>query len=670
MIVCPHCEFENPALNRFCQRCGNPLKGLRAIITCSNGSTATIKGKDDLSASAMEGAGSEPLSLVSAQSLQAEATLADLLKTENYLDGEKRYQLRYPAENGQPLSEELELDIIDCQPAAASPVMLMAEGEADAHDDEVSPAQFLPPLAYPYWKLQDQFFPAVPELQAAWQEDAFTVLVLEDRSTWRQLSDVWNSEAAEPLELIHWFYEMVDLWDSLVSFEAEPSLLDHQNLLIDDDQILCLKRLLYRPSDRTYEVKDLGLLWQSLLQRSSDRRFASLEQLAIAIGAGEVIEVEAIKEQLSAIADKLQSETVAEAQANPKEVAPTDDRAKEGPEVASAKAPADEAEADKAVLLDDLLLDDLLEEGDIEESESGDETFGDMPTMTLPMQLYQLDEAGSTHVGRQRTHNEDSFYAETDLCRVDSPEGPSLKAKGLYILCDGMGGHAGGEVASTLAVNTLRNYFATHWQTDLPDEETIKAGILQANQAIFAMNESEARSGSARMGTTLVMLLFSDYQAIVAHVGDSRLYSFSRQGLKQVTVDHEVGQREISRGVEPAIAYARPDAYQLTQALGPRDNDEVLPNIAPLYVNQDTLFLLCSDGLSDNDVVEDYAETHVEPLLRSQANLEEGIAQLIDLANEHNGHDNITAIAIRVKMRPNLEALKNDDEESTDEEST
>ena len=79
------------------------------------------------------------------------------------------------------------------------------------------------------------------------------------------------------------------------------------------------------------------------------------------------------------------------------------------------------------------------------------------------------------------------------------------------------------------------------------------------------------RSGSGRMGTTLVMAVVVNHQVVVAHVGDSRLYRLTRQkGLQQITVDHEVGQREIQRGIDPDIAYSRPDAYQLTQALGPR----------------------------------------------------------------------------------------------------
>ncbi|MEO1297437.1 MAG: serine/threonine phosphatase [Cyanobacteria bacterium J06636_16] len=655
MIVCPHCQFENPTLNRFCQRCGNPLKGLRAIITRSAKTAGPTIETSHKTASLEEPYAERRLGEEAAA--PTSATLADLLTAENYLDPEKRYQLRHPIENGQLLSEELELDIVDCQPATDSPVALMLVVEAQTQDDTAL-ADRLPPLAYPYWKLQDQFFPVIPELQAAWQEQSFTVLVLEDRSTWRQLSDVWSSESAEPLELIHWFYEMVDLWESLVAFEAEPSLLNHENLLIDDDQILCLKRLLYRPSDRTYDLKDLGLLWQSLLQKSSDSRFAPLEQLAMAIGTGEVTEPEIIKERLALIADTIQGETAAEAPAEDELSSATDT---DGIEVSAETGVADTAAINEpeTVPIDDLLLEDMLDPIDDGEAndEADDETPSDLPTMALPMQLYQLDEAGQTHVGRQRTHNEDSFYAETDLRRIDSPDGTSLEARGLYILCDGMGGHAGGEVASTLAVNTLRDHFEIHWQANLPDEATLKEGILRANQAIFELKETDARSGSARMGTTLVMLLLLDNQAIVAHVGDSRLYAFTRQGLKQVTIDHEVGQREISRGVEPAIAYARPDAYQLTQALGPRDSDEVSPNIASIYINQDTVFLLCSDGLSDNDLLEEHAETHIEPLLRSNCNLEEGITHLIDLANEHNGHDNITAIAVRVKMRPDLEAI-------------
>jgi protein phosphatase len=161
------------------------------------------------------------------------------------------------------------------------------------------------------------------------------------------------------------------------------------------------------------------------------------------------------------------------------------------------------------------------------------------------------------------------------------------------------------------------------------------------------------------MGTTLVMALVHGTNVAIAHVGDSRLYRLSRrQGLEQITVDHEVGQREIQRGVEPDTAYARPDAYQLTQALGPRDENFISPDIQFFEVHEDTILLLCSDGLSDHDLLENHWQTHLEPLLRSQAHLEQGVIQLIELANQYNGHDNITAVAIRLRVRPNLAQLR------------
>jgi protein phosphatase len=124
--------------------------------------------------------------------------------------------------------------------------------------------------------------------------------------------------------------------------------------------------------------------------------------------------------------------------------------------------------------------------------------------------------------------------------------------------------------------------------------------------------------------------------------------------LEQLTSDHEVGQREINRGVEPEIAYARPDAYQLTQALGPRDNNYVRPEINYLDIKEDTLLLLCSDGLCDRNLVENHWQTHLVPLISSSADLEEGLFQLIDFANDYNGHDNITGILVRIKLRPTL----------------
>ena len=121
-----------------------------------------------------------------------------------------------------------------------------------------------------------------------------------------------------------------------------------------------------------------------------------------------------------------------------------------------------------------------------------------------------------------------------------------------------------------------------------------------------------------------------------------------------MTLDHEVGQRDINRGVEPEIAYNRPDAYQLTQALGPRESNYVRPEIQFMEITEDCLLLLCSDGLSDNWLVEQNWEEYLEPLISSSANLQNGLFKLIEFANEHNGHDNITAILVRIKLKPDF----------------
>ena len=283
----------------------------------------------------------------------------------------------------------------------------------------------------------------------------------------------------------------------------------------------------------------------------------------------------------------------------------------------------------------------------------------DSPTVVLPMQLMSMDDAARTDVGQQRNHNEDNFFIGTQVSRQESGQGRLVNAKGLYIICDGMGGHACGEVASAKAVQFLKNFFAERWiDRQLPNEEMIREAVFGANMLLYEANQDSASYGNNRMGTTLVMMLLQDTHLAITHVGDSRVYRYTRKNqLEQLTVDHELGQVEIQRGVDPEVAYATADAYQLTQALGPRDNDYVYPEVQFIDIHEDTLFLLCSDGLSDNELLYEYQDSHVQPLLSSRNNLEAGVVQLIELANEYNGHDNITAIAVRLKVKPNMSGL-------------
>ncbi|MFM5887291.1 MAG: serine/threonine phosphatase [Dolichospermum sp.] len=294
------------------------------------------------------------------------------------------------------------------------------------------------------------------------------------------------------------------------------------------------------------------------------------------------------------------------------------------------------------------------------DNQTADRVVSDQITNITPLpQLISWEYAAYTDTGRQRNHNEDYFAIDSKVHKQELPEGVTLTGTGLYILCDGMGGHAGGEVASKLAVNTIRRYFQETWTNEeLPNREGIEEAVYLANQAIYDLNQQQSRSGMGRMGTTLVMLLLGDHQAAIAHVGDSRLYCLThKEGLVQLTKDHEVAQREISRGVEPSLAYGRADAYQLTQALGPNDQNYLHPDVSFFDIHEDMLLLLVSDGLSDNECLETHWQTHLQPLLSYDSNLEMGIQDLIELGNEYNGHDNITAILVRVKVSPSQPGL-------------
>ena len=492
-----------------------------------------------------------------------------------------------------------------------------------------------------YLKLRLQLHQVIPQVYASCELNDRDILLLEleDRSHLTLLVDCLRHDRALSMpQVLHWFYEMVSIWEALAPWQCCQSLLDPQNLRIDEDQMLCLQKLFQDPTPAP-SLQNLGKIWQFLLDQHSQTQIAALHLLIADLQMGKLITTDELRSRLEAIAHEIQASfTEADIMPNPQDLP--------APDPTSVPLESFEDEVAEAVTL--------------QPDDEGD----DMPTIVLPMQLFSLEDAGRTDIGRTRDHNEDCFGIDTQITKIQTPSGRTVRAQGLYVLCDGMGGHASGEVASQLAVDTLRRYFRDYWHGDaanssgLPPLAVIREAVQLANQAIYDVNQQNARSGSGRMGTTMVILLIQETEAAVAHVGDSRLYRYSRKGgLKQVTIDHEVGQREIQRGIEATIAYSRPDAYQLTQALGPRDENFISPDIQFFELNEDMVLILASDGLTDNDLLETHCATHIDPLVSSMTNLEQGVNQLIELANQHNGHDNITAIAIRAKVRPNLDQL-------------
>ncbi len=548
----------------------------------------------------------------------------------DWLGSQQRYRLVEQLSLSADGPKTVEVQVTDTKPNDIASSLVEQRHQFALTDLEKADGQLLFPLmAYPYLALHSRFFPSIPELQNAWIESDYSVLVIEDRQQLPDLLTLWQQATLDPLQQVHSFYVMVELWDAMAVFRGQGSLLNINNLCMDEDQIVCLRYIETGPYRNDYRLADMGLLWQSLLQ-SSSQSLSDLTDLAAQVTEGQIDVIDDLKEALVAIADRYQLGT---------DITP-----------AVSETPAD------GNVLADLDIPGL--EGiDISEDTSMDSI--DSPTMVLPMKLTGLEDAGQSHVGQQRDHNEDNYFIQSALSRQETLSTQTLDAKCAYILCDGMGGHSGGEVASQLAVDTLREYLDGHWDGDLPTETELGHAIGLANQVIFEKNQVEERTGSARMGTTLVMLLVKGTHAVAAHVGDSRLYRYTKRlGLQQITVDHEVGQREIKRGVEPAIAYARPDAYQLTQALGPCGEDALEPSFNYLNLTEDTLLLLCSDGLSDDRLLETHCSTHIEPILRGHKGIEEGVADLIELANEQNGHDNITALVVKLKVKPDLSKLQ------------
>jgi protein phosphatase len=702
MLVCPQCQFENPNTNKFCQECGTSLTQNTCptcaslvpfdVVQCQE--CSEIAGVIWWALIVDDQRRSAELPLVNVSTATDDRPVTKEAEQEPaYLDRRQRYRLLELLPSPEGTFTEKHVRVLDCQPFQMSLLEALTKqdleepiGFAPLEDqpdtgDQVEPtiltgqrrpsvqAMAVPTIAQPYLALGSKFHQALPIIHDAWQQDGRQIILLEDRALLPRLIDLWLDEdlALPALQLLHWLYEMVELWSALDEWQACRSLLEIDNLKVDEDQAICLQRLYINSPDVAVTLQDLGQLWQTLFAQSQRTQIGAIYVLLADLEAGKLETLAALQSRIEEIAHELQAnQPDTEMMPNLESFEPTDASMEEL--AIDAAAPRSSAAADLSAANASTRLEIPLPEPTLPPDLESDSDSDDLPTVVLPMQLFNLEDAGRTDIGRQRDHNEDYFGIETQTAKLESPSGKTVHARNLYILCDGMGGHAGGEVASALAVDTLRRYLKEKWQSTpfsdgashkLPGPEVLIDAVQLANKAIYDVNQQNARSGSGRMGTTLVVLLIQDTEAAVAHVGDSRLYRYTRKrGLEQITVDHEVGQREIQRGVDPDIAYARPDAYQLTQALGPRDEHFIKPDIQYVELNEDTLLLLCSDGLTDNDLLETHWRTHVEPLLSSQANLEQGVSQLVELANQYNGHDNITAIAIRAKVRPNLDHLR------------
>ncbi len=251
-----------------------------------------------------------------------------------------------------------------------------------------------------------------------------------------------------------------------------------------------------------------------------------------------------------------------------------------------------------------------------------------------------LEMAARSDAGRLRPHNEDSIGTDAAI--------------GLAVLADGMGGYNAGEVASGMAVSLIMSGMKTALagidpgELDAMNGERLGVRMLRdqvnaANGAIF--NAAQSRKECLGMGTTLVAALFYDDRVSVAHLGDSRLYRFRDGKLDRLTRDHSLLQEQLDSGLV-SKEEARASQYKniVTRALGIEKQADV--EIRSFDVLPEDVYLLCSDGL--NDMLEDEEiRLAVETL---GANLQLAADQLVELANENGGRDNISVILVKVRQ--------------------
>lgn len=251
--------------------------------------------------------------------------------------------------------------------------------------------------------------------------------------------------------------------------------------------------------------------------------------------------------------------------------------------------------------------------------------------------MSNLEMHAVTDVGVRRSHNEDNVGITPEM--------------GFAVLADGMGGHNAGEVASAMAVDIttriLSDSLAKIGEGEL-DESTgfslessaARSAVATANNAIF--ETSQQKRECAGMGTTIVVALFYGNRLTAAHVGDSRMYRFRNDLLTHVTEDHSLIQEQVRRGLLTADDARNSSLKNLvTRALGVEPDVE--PDIVEDIVRPGDIYLLCSDGLTD--VVPDEAIRLT--LEQFNNDLRKAASQLILLANDAGGPDNISVILIR-----------------------
>ena len=401
------------------------------------------------------------------------------------------------------------------------------------------------------------------------------------------LVEAW--ETATPLHQAYWLWQIIDLWAPLAGTGVLSSLVLMENLRVDGWCLrLCELIPDYPSGNNKVTLSKLGTLWLQTLPSAAP----------------------VIIERLGVIFSKMQAEK------------------------ASLR--------DVSGALNRIILEQ---------------------TSQLPLR-WRI--AGGTDAGSLQQHNEDSYYP-TPLELPHDPTGGKIA-----IICDGVAGHEGGEVASQMAVQLLKiqtqELFADllkSQQIVSPEQicNTISAIVRVVNNTITAENHSQERLDLRRMGTTMVMAIQVNqrmrnikrvsisHEIYIAHVGDSRAYWITPQRCQLLTLDDDIATREVKQGRDVSWHSARrADATALTQALGMKSGELIRPTVQRFLAIEDGILLLCSDGLSDRNLVESSWQDYANRILTTDLPLADSVQSWLELAHDRNGDDNISLVLMSCQV--------------------
>ena len=401
--------------------------------------------------------------------------------------------------------------------------------------------------------------------------------------------EAWSTATA--LDQAYWLWQAIDLWAPLVGTGMLPSLAMMDNLRVDG---WCLRLCELIPDDPTASNKvtlaSMGTLWLTALPAAAPE----------------------IADRLELIFSKMQAEK------------------------ASLR--------DVAGALNKIVLEQAAR---------------------LP---FGWEIAGGTDAGAAHRHNEDSYYPTRSALAQDKTGGK------IAIVCDGVAGHEGGEVASQMAVKLLQIQTQTliedlvkSQQIVSPEQicNAIAAIVRVVNNTITTENHSQGREDVRRMGTTMVMAVQvsqqirtrksvgNSHEIYIAHVGDSRAYWITPQRCQLLTIDDDIATREVKQGRDvPWHSASRADATALTQALGMKPGELLQPTVQRFMAIEDGILLLCSDGLSDRNLVERSWQDYADRIFQTGIPLAEAVQSWLDLAHSQNGTDNISLVLMSCQVSP------------------